>query len=83
MHLRSDFVKPPKYFYFVVRTTEDGFELIDRSDRDVVEVVRWGERKYWEEESTFCLNKEGCYGSETKADWFCADGKRKDGPGDV
>lgn len=43
------------------------------------ELVRCGECKYWEEESTFCLNKDGCYGSETTADWFCADGERKDG----
>lgn len=46
------------------------------------ELVRCKECKYWEEESTFCLNKEGCYGSETTADWFCADGKRKDGEND-
>lgn len=45
------------------------------------ELVRCGECKYWEEESTFCLNKDGCYGSETTADWFCADGERKDGNG--
>ena len=45
-------------------------------------LVRCGECKYWEEESTFCLNKEGCYGSETQADWFCADGERKDGERD-
>lgn len=43
---------------------------------DAVPVVRCGECKYWEEESTFCLNKEGCYGSETTADWFCADGEQ-------
>ena len=42
------------------------------------ELVRCGECKHWEEESTFCLNKEGCYGSETTADWFCADGERKE-----
>lgn len=44
-----------------------------------VELVRCGECKHWEEESTFCLNKDGCYGSETPDDWFCADGERKDG----
>lgn len=44
---------------------------------DAVQVVRCGECKYWEEESTFCLNKDGCYGSETKTDWFCADGERR------
>ena len=44
---------------------------------DAVQVVRCGECKYWEEESTFCLNKEGCYGSETTADFFCADGERR------
>lgn len=36
----------PKHFYFVVMTTIDGVELIDRSDRDVVEVVRCGECKH-------------------------------------
>lgn len=44
---------------------------------DAVQVVRCRECKYWEEESKFCLNKEGCYGSETTADWFCADGERR------
>lgn len=46
---------------------------------DAVQVVRCEECKHWEEESTFCLNKDGCYGSETTADWFCADGERKEG----
>lgn len=51
---------------------DDGYAARDK------EIVRCGECKYWEEESTFCLNKEGCYGSETTADWFCADGERKE-----
>lgn len=39
-------MKLPKYFYFVVRTTIDGVELIDRSDKDVVEIVRCGECRH-------------------------------------
>lgn len=35
-------MKPPKYFYFVVKTTLTGVELVDRSDRDVVEAEHTG-----------------------------------------
>lgn len=49
----------------------DGYK--ERDD----EIVRCGECKHWEEESTFCLNKDGCYGSETAEDWHCADGERR------
>lgn len=65
------------------RVTEHSVSVMHEIDNaptiDAVPVVRCKECKYWEEESTFCLNKDGCYGSETTADWFCADGERKDG----
>ena len=44
----------------------------------VGELVRCGECKYWDEESTFCLNIEGCYGNETTPNWYCADGVRRE-----
>lgn len=54
------------------------YKTCDRCGKKLDPMHDYGECKYWEEESTFCLNKEGCYGSETTADWFCADGERKE-----
>ena len=70
----------PKYFYFRVKPKRHGraVEIEDASDADVVEVVRCGECKHWDKESTFCLNIEGCYGNETTPNWFCADGERRE-----
>lgn len=39
-------MKPPKYFYFRVKTGIDKIELEDASDADVVEVVRCKDCKY-------------------------------------
>lgn len=44
---------------------------------ELVQVVRCKDCKWWDEESTFCLNIEGVYGNETTSDWFCADGEVK------
>ena len=41
-------MKPPKYFYFRVKTGIDKIELEDASDADVVEVVRCKDCKYAE-----------------------------------
>lgn len=73
---------PPKFFYFVVKTTLDGFELIDRSDRDVVEVVRCGEcehRCVQKNGHKFCGLHGSHYGMPVTNDFFCRDGERKDG----
>lgn len=45
----------------------------------VQELVRCGECKHWDKESTFCFNIEGCYGNETTPEWYCADGERREG----
>lgn len=44
----------------------------------VIEVVRCKDCKHWDEESTFCLNIEGCYGYEMTPNWYCADGERSE-----
>lgn len=69
-------MKPPKYFYFRVKTDSKATKIIleDASDCDVVEVVRCGE----------CIRKDICRTSNVWAvspddNWFCADGERKDG----
>lgn len=71
-------MKPPKYFYFVVKTTLTGVELVDRSDRDVVEIVRCGECKHHE----VCKNGVNGWCNEherpTDVTYFCADGERKE-----
>ncbi len=41
-------MKPPKYFYFRVRTGKDKIELEDASDADVVEVVRCCDCKHFQ-----------------------------------
>jgi len=41
-------MKPPKYFYFRVKTGIDRIELEDASDADVVEVVRCKDCIYWQ-----------------------------------
>ena len=79
---REDAIKAtwhePSYIdpYNILTEVRDRIEALPTID--AVPVVRCKDCKYWEEESTFCLNKEGCYGSETTADWFCADGKEKE-----
>lgn len=41
-------MKPPKYFYFRVKTGMDKIELEDASDADVIEVVRCKDCIYWQ-----------------------------------
>ena len=41
-------MKPPKYFYFRVKSDIDGITLEDASDADVAEVVRCKDCIYWQ-----------------------------------
>lgn len=73
----------PKYFYLVPKVDGLTITIEDRSDRDVVEVVRCKDCKYWDtdwrpNDSTthFCE----IMGESQTADFYCADGeRRKDG----
>ena len=79
----------PKYFYFRVHAVEDADVMIeDASDADVVEVVRCEKCKHWRKNisdvETCRINRE-IDGSEreTRPDFFCGDGKRRDDDGEI
>lgn len=74
-------MKPPKYFYFRVKSDIDGITLEDASDVDVVEVVRCRDCKY----ARRYTNKIKCgYWSEQTAseivcdDDFCSYGEKRE-----
>ncbi len=72
-------MKPPKYFYFRVKTDSKATKIIleDASDCDVVEVVRCRECKYRAEDD-FCTGR-GWPDQLVADDGFCEKGKRKEG----
>lgn len=71
-------MKIPKYFYFRVRVINKGtgVKVEDASDADVVEVVRCKDCRYCGNDEMF--DEMWCDGKRVSADWFCADGERKD-----
>lgn len=70
-------MKPPKYFYFRVKTDSKATEIIleDASDCDVVEVVRCRECKHHDGIRCFRWNSV----IVTRFDDYCSSGERKDG----
>lgn len=75
-------MKPPKYFYFRVKTDSKATKIIleDASDCDVVEVVRCRECYFRELDGAEVPVCTGAMAySYTPDDWFCAAGKPKDG----
>ena len=77
-------MKPPKYFYFRVKTDSKATKIIleDASDCDVVEVVRCRDCRHRDPEDKKCdsgaLERAGCVFA-VDDDYYCADGERKDG----
>lgn len=78
-------MKPPKYFYFRIKTDSKATKITleDASDCDVVEVVRCGQCKHCVEHydtdgnAPYWTCKE--WDSGTDYDGYCHYGKRKDG----
>jgi hypothetical protein len=73
-------VKPPKYFYFRVKTGKDKILLEDASDADVVEVVRCKDCKYaehWYGDKLLCSLWKEQDRVSVFADGFCSYGTVK------
>ena len=70
----------PKYFYYVLKVNGSTITVEDRSDRDVVEVVRCKDCEHWDKSwrpndptTHFCVR----LGEFETADFYCGDGIRR------
>lgn len=70
--------KLPKYYYFVPKINGTTITIEDRSDRDVVEVVRCSECIHHEDEEPGMVYCPNITGELVHDDFYCRDGKNED-----
>ncbi len=79
-------MKLPKFFYFLVKSEEKGTKIVleNASDRDVVEVIRCRECRYWGGEyadnecSLITEMAVPKYWLKTQPEDYCSSGERRE-----